>query len=196
MPKPFILASASPRRLELLRQIGLDPLVVPAQVEEICEGLKPEELVRENAQLKAKAVAKDHPEGLIIGADTLVYQDGRIFAKPKDPQEARLILNLLSGNAHSVYTGLALLDAASGCLVSGWRRTEVIFAPLDSAQIEAYIQSGEPFDKAGGYGIQGKGGLFVEKIQGDYGTVVGLSFPLLNELMNKLGFPLTINYSF
>ncbi|MCL1873190.1 MAG: Maf family nucleotide pyrophosphatase [Clostridiales bacterium] len=190
MQKPLILASASPRRLDLLRQIGLEPLVVPAQVREISKGLEPQELVRENAQLKAGAVAPDHPDALIIGADTLVYQDGRIFAKPKNPREARLMLELLSGSTHSVYTGLALLDTSAGRLVSGWRCTEVIFAPLNSAQIEAYIASGEPFDKAGGYGIQGKGGLLVEKINGDYGTVVGLSFPLLNELMTKLGIPL------
>lgn len=188
--REITLASASPRRLELLRQIGVEPRVCPVDIAEqsSLERCTPAELVRLNARRKAAKVytlgfAKS---SIIIGADTVVVLNGRLFGKPRDAAEATAMLQALCGQRHSVYTGICIIDAQTGQSAAGSRRTLVRFAALSGEQIAAYVAGGEPLDKAGAYGIQGAGGLFVEAIRGDYGTVVGLSLPLLAKLAQRL----------
>ena len=191
--RTIILASASPRRLDLLRQAGVEPRIFPVQVEEAGQlggaGLdSPEQLVMANARLKARAALSRlaGTDALILGADTLVYGRDRLLGKPWDPQEAREMLALLSGAQHSVFTGQCLIDAVSGAETAACSQTRVSFASLSRAEIAAYVASGEPLDKAGAYGMQGLGGLFVDSISGDYSTVVGLSLPLLYKMVKRL----------
>ena len=188
--KKIVLASASPRRLELLRQIGVEPIVRPVETaeEQRLMGRGPAHLVQANARLKAQAatVGGVAHSSIIIGADTVVILGGRLFGKPGEAAEAAAMLRELSGQRHSVHTGICLIDTDSGYSVCGSNRTLVRFAELSEEEIARYVASGEPLDKAGAYGIQGKGGLFVESISGDYGTVVGLSLPLLARLAREL----------
>lgn len=188
--KKIILASASPRRLMLLRQVGVEPELFPVQVKERhdLEGLSPETLVIYNATLKAKTAAEACPSpGLILGADTVVVRGGELFGKPRDAAEAVAMLFSLSGSTHSVFTGQCLIDSESGATVAAARETQVTFDPISEEAILAYVASGEPLDKAGAYGMQGLGGLFVASICGDYSTVVGLSLPLLYQMARRLG---------
>lgn len=188
--REIVLASASPRRLELLRQIGIEPRLCPVDIAEEASLDKhtPGQLVRLNARRKAAAaqVTGRAKGSIIIGADTVVVLDGQLFSKPQNAEEAAAMLRALSGQRHSVYTGMCLIDAATGKSAVGSRRTMVRFAILSEEQITAYVATGEPLDKAGAYGIQGAGGLFVESISGDYGTVVGLSLPLLARLTQAI----------
>ncbi len=185
--RQVVLASASPRRLQLLEQIGINPLVHPVAVEEIDDPqMSPAVLVRENAMLKAWAAANECGDAVIIAADTVVAIDNRLMGKPADAVEAASMLRQLSGITHSVYTAVCLIDTATGAMTCGQRTSLVTFGEIDNEDINAYIETGEPLDKAGAYGIQGLGGMFVEKIDGDYGTVVGLSLPLLRELAANL----------
>jgi|WetSurMetagenome_2_1015567.scaffolds.fasta_scaffold628573_1 septum formation protein len=183
--RQIVLASASPRRLEILRQIGVEPLPCPVDVAELSE-LSPERdaaaLVALNAAAKARAAAALHPDQLILAADTVVILNDTLFGKPRHREEARAMLTALSGRTHQVYTGEFLLDAKSGRSVGGVDICEVTFHQLSATEIEAYLDCGEPFDKAGAYGIQGQGALLVEKICGDYYTVMGLSLALLRNL--------------
>lgn len=170
----IILASASPRRRELLTQCGLSFEAAPQPVDEtLPKGIAPEDAVAYLSRIKARACADMQSTGaLILGADTIVAKDGVIFGKPANKEEACRMLRALSGGAHQVYTGVTLLCGESThTFVS---KTSVFFYPLSAAEINAYVESGEPMDKAGAYGIQGKGGLLVEKMEGDYYTVVGL----------------------
>lgn len=169
----YILASASPRRLELLKLIKSDFSVLPADIEEnvpanITAEFSPEFL----SVQKARFVADTHPDSLVIGSDTGVFLDGTMLGKPKSEKEAADMLTKLSGRTHSVITGCALFYKGKSFSFS--EKTLVTFFPLDAAEIAEYIASGSPFDKAGGYGIQDKGGLFVKGIEGDYSNVVGL----------------------
>lgn len=185
--QPLVLASASPRRLELLQRYGLEPLIITADVEECMdEGITAELLVMDNAERKALAVEDIAPaEALIIAADTVVVLDGQVLGKPADAAEARAMLRALSGQRHVVHTGICLLDKRSGDVISGVQQTVVEFATLSDADIDAYVAGGEPLDKAGAYGIQGQGLFLVERIEGDYGTVMGLSLPLLRSLLDS-----------
>ncbi len=184
----LILASASPRRRELLAQVGVEPLLRPTCTEErlFQPGDDPAALVEENAARKALAAQHPGEDGLILGGDTLVFRQGKAYGKPASPAEARQMLGELSGREHWVYTGLCLLEQASGRLLTGHTCTLVEFLPLSQALIDAYVADGEPLDKAGAYGIQGKGALLIKRIDGDYGGVVGLSLPLLQQLYQKL----------
>ncbi|MDO4581582.1 MAG: Maf family protein [Bacillota bacterium] len=188
----IILASASPRRKSLLEQIGLHPVIMPrpcAELKQLEAGIYAASLVRENSRRKADATHAFYgysTEALIVAADTVVVLDGQLFGKPADAEQARAMLRQLSGGAHSVYTGLTLLDGLSGISVSGAETARVWFSELDDAVIDEYVAGGEPLDKAGAYGIQGMGGLLVERIDGDYTTVVGLSLPLLRRLWLEL----------
>ena len=190
MNREIVLASASPRRLDILRQIGVEPRLCPVEVAEInnLNEYGPSRLARLNARLKARAAlaCNPAPASIIIGADTVVVLEGRLFGKPRGAAEAAIMLRALSGRRHSVYTGICLVDTASGASACGVSRTLVSFAALSEEDILLYVDTGEPLDKAGAYGIQGAGGLFVEAIRGDYGTVVGLSLPLLAKLSKKL----------
>ena len=188
--QPLVLASASPRRLALLRQIGLEPQLAPADIEELAslDQHSPAQLAEVNAQQKALAVRDDFRQtaAIILAADTVVVKDGHLFGKPADHQQAAAMLRQLSGHSHQVYTGICLLRAADSKLICSSNCTEVNFSQLTEEQIAAYLATGEPFDKAGAYGIQGAAGLFVESIVGDYNTVVGLSLALLGRLAEQL----------
>ena len=184
----LILASSSPRRIELLRRLGLDFEVVKPLWETRVIDDDPVEVAELTALEKARAVAGGFTEGLVIGADTVVVIDDEILGKPRDGEEARLFLRKLSGRVHRVITGIAVVDAGRGREEVDHEVTEVKFKELSEEEIELYIASGEPFDKAGGYGIQGLGSLFVEWIKGDYFNVVGLPIYRLSLLLRRFGF--------
>lgn len=180
----YILASASPRRKELLKFIISDFDCVTAEVEEVCpDNMPPESCPEYLAVLKAKAVAKNHTESIVIGADTAVFLNGTMLGKPKSEADAKSMLKSLSGKTHSVITGCALIKGEK--IKSFAVKTDVKFLCLSEAQIDSYIKTGEPLDKAGSYGIQGFGSLLVDSISGDYFNVVGLPVSRLNaELLN------------
>lgn len=169
----LVLASASPRRQELLRQIGVRFRVRPSQVDEqVSEPMMPGDLVDHLALAKARDVAAVEPGALVLGSDTIVVVDDQVLGKPRDRADAIAMLQMLSGRSHQVMTGVALV-AGSRELV-GHEVTTVQFRPLTLGEIERYVDSGEPMDKAGGYGIQGRAAAMISGIEGDYFTVVGL----------------------
>ena len=169
----LILASGSPRRKELLETAGLDFKVIVADVDEkIPDGATPREAVKALALQKAQAVAKDYEQSIVIGADTVVVCDGEILGKPKDEDDAFNMLRSLSGCTHTVCTGVALINGTE--IRNFCEVTEVEFYNLSDEEIKVYIKTGEPMDKAGAYGIQGKGCVLVKQIVGDYFNVVGL----------------------
>ncbi len=179
-----ILASASPRRYELLKNLGLNFKVIPSHAEESHEKrANLEEVVKANARLKGKSVAEKYPDALVISADTIVVLDEHIMGKPKNEQEAFEMLKALSGQTHQVYTGLGLFNGERSLLDAVC--TQVRFRALSDEEIWAYINTGEPFDKAGGYGIQGQGALLVEGINGCYYNVVGLPLTRLFTLLKE-----------
>lgn len=168
----------------MLENLGLDVKVVSADVEEKVEGSPPPPLmVQELALMKGAAAARTLRSGLVLSADTLVFSETEALGKPRDAAHAKEMLRRLSGKTHLVYTGICVIDAGTGKSATDFSVTEVVFRPLEEREIDRYIQSGEPFDKAGGYGIQGLGSLLVEKIQGDYFNVVGLPLVTLNRLL-------------
>lgn len=171
----LVLASASPRRREILENLGFAFTVRPSNAEEIIgENQTPSETVESLAFQKAQSVAKTAADGeIVLGADTVVVYDGKILGKPHDRRDAENMLHLLSGKTHEVYTGVCLADR-NGVLNSFSACTKVTFYPLSDEEIARYVDSGEPMDKAGSYGIQGKGCYLVEGIDGDYFNVVGL----------------------
>lgn len=185
----FILASASPRRRELLKQIGVTFEVMPAKGEEVITERQPEQVVMELSRQKAEEIASGIQEEhvIILGADTVVVYDGKILGKPKDETDARRMLSMLSGNTHSVYTGVTVIVIRDGESQSHsfYEETKVTMYPMTDAQISAYIRTGEPMDKAGAYGIQGKGAVFIEKIDGDYNNVVGLPLAKIFHTVEK-----------
>ena len=171
--EPWILASASPRRKELLELAGLEFKIQPSTIEEVITKERPEEVVLELAGQKARDVW-EQTQGRVIGADTIVTYEGRILGKPVDEEDAVRMLTLLSGKVHQVYTGVSVIY--KGKETAFFEKTEVEFYPLREEKILKYVQTKEPMDKAGAYGIQGKGALFVKGICGDYYNVVG--FPI------------------
>ncbi|MFZ0212439.1 MAG: Maf family protein [Candidatus Acidiferrales bacterium] len=191
----LILASASPRRAEILRNAGFDFEVRPAHVD---ESLRPGEsaqvCVLHLAEEKARATARQFvneaaPEPtFIIGADTVVVADGEILGKPASNEEACGMLRRLSGKTHEVFTGLTVLPMSGGPAVAALEATRVTFATLTEAEIEDYVSTGEPFDKAGAYGIQGRGGKFVSRIEGCYFNVMGLPLARLYAMLRKFEF--------
>ena len=183
----IILASASPRRRELLEKAGLSFRIVPAKGEEVITKTDPAEIVEELSYQKAlevqKRKAEEEPERelLVIGADTIVAMDGKVLGKPKDEEDAVKTLMSLQGRVHQVYTGVTLIWGRGSDFTdcSFHERTDVEFYPVSEEKIRAYVKSGEPVDKAGSYGIQGKWGVYVKGIHGDYNNVVGLPVPRL-----------------
>ncbi|MDQ7041377.1 MAG: Maf family protein [Rhodothermus sp.] len=173
---PLILASRSPRRRKLLQQLGLDFEVYPSDLDETATNHRvPEQLVEQLALEKARLIAARFPEALTLGADTIVVLDGEVLNKPADEAEARAMLRRLSGRTHTVYTGVALIHPASQREMVDYEATRVTFAPLTDAEINAYVATGAPLDKAGAYGIQDDyGAVFIRRIEGDYYNVVGL----------------------
>jgi len=171
----IVLASASPRRAELLKKMGLDFRVQVAEIEEtFIPDQNLEEQIEALALRKARAVADTLSSGLVIGADTVVVIDEEVLGKPDSPEQAVLMLSRLSNRIHRVLTGLAVIDVENGQVLSGVETTRVQFRLLSRDEIIAYVQTGEPLDKAGAYGIQEKGATLVEKIEGCYFNVVGL----------------------
>jgi septum formation protein len=180
----FILASASPRRRELLQQIDASFEVKVSSVEEVTGGnLAPAEIVVENAVRKAKAVAEAFPGDAVLGADTIVFLDGRVYGKPKDGEEAKAMLRALAGREHEVATGIAWVHA--GEVFTDVETTRVFFAPLTEEAIDAYVKTGEPLDKAGAYAIQGRAAQFIESIEGSFSNVVGLPLYAVCRLAGK-----------
>lgn len=188
---PLVLASGSPRRAELLTQVGIDFAVrVSGVAEEADEpGADPAEVALTHARQKALDVAADLPGRIVLGADTVVVLDGRVLGKPDSPQVARETLATLSGRRHDVMTAVALaLGAADGpeLLATDHVRTRVQFRELHPDEIAAYVDSGEPMDKAGAYGIQGRGALLVRRIEGCYFNVVGLPLSRTWEMLRAV----------
>lgn len=187
--KEIILASASPRRRELLQQIGIQSLVRPSHAGEETDITRPDALVEELSRRKCLDIAKETEEGIVLGADTVVSIDGKILGKPADKAKAAQMLKLLQGREHQVYTGVTLAkkkekklcheETFSVC-------TKVFVSKMSDEEIEAYIATGEPMDKAGAYGIQGAFARHIEKIEGDYCNVVGLPLAALYERLKFL----------
>lgn len=184
----FILASASPRRKSLLEALGCTELVIrPARCEEIVPpGLSPADTVMALALQKAEDTAARslEPDAVILAADTIVVRDGEILGKPRDAAQAKAMLRSLSGRSHEVFTGVAILRGDKRRV--RYARTEVFFRDLSPQEIEAYVATGEPLDKAGAYGIQGRAALFAEKLHGDFYNVVGLPLYLTGQMLQEL----------
>jgi septum formation protein len=185
----LVLASGSPRRRELLRALGLAFEVRAPNIDEtVLPGEEPAAHVERLARAKAEAIVR--PRELILAADTVVVLEGEIFGKPMDAADARRMLARLAGRTHGVRTGVAVHDSESGATWAGVAATAVRIGALDAAEIARYVQSGEPLDKAGAYGIQGLGALLVEEIDGNYTNVVGLPLPLVADLVREAGYDL------
>lgn len=181
----LILASASPRRKELISLISKEVKIYPADVDESFDSSFDAETVPEMLSVrKAKAVAELFPEDTVIGSDTSVIIDGKILGKPKDEEDAKNMLRLLSGNTHKVITGCAIFK--NGRSLSFSETTEVIFYPLTEKEISDYVLTREPMDKAGAYGIQGYGSLLIKEIKGDYFNVVGLPVSKLSRILKRI----------
>ena len=184
--EPLVLASASPRRAEILRAVGWPFEASPADVDESRgEGEEAVAYVRRLAREKAEAVARTRLFGLVLGADTVVVLEGEVLGKPRDADDARRMLRALGGRRHEVLTGVALVRAESGRCVVGHEQTRVRFGELSEEEIDEYVGTGEPADKAGAYAIQGRAALFIEGIEGDFWNVVGLPVRLLYRLARE-----------
>jgi septum formation protein len=182
----IVLASASPRRRELLKKIVDDFRVVPSGVDETKIGERnPVEFALEAAVLKARDVGGHYPDSLVIAADTIVCLGDMIIGKPRDRRDARRILEALSGTRHRVITAVALFKKDEGKLRSGYEESFVRFRKLDASAIDAYLNTGDPLDKAGSYAIQEVNDAFVESLEGDYDNVVGLPVGLLRRLLEQ-----------
>lgn len=186
--KNLILASSSPRRKELLQTLGLSFTIQTSDVDESTSpDLSPQEVVEELALRKAREVASRLSEGIVLGSDTIVVLGEEILGKPQDEADAYRMLYALQGCEHTVYSGVALVDAATGSSEVAYSRTQVRIRPLTSDEIHAYIATKEPMDKAGSYAIQGIGSTLVEEIHGDYFTVVGLPLRLTAAMLSRFG---------
>jgi septum formation protein len=171
----YILASASPRRKKLLRQIGLKFRVAAHKVQEIDNDKYPLKTIKINAVNKCEAAARHYKNKIIISADTIVLISKKVLHKPKDPADAKRYLRMLSGKTHVVYTGICIINKVTGKSIYGYEKTEVRFRNLENEEIDYYVNKHKPLDKAGAYGIQDDFGcLFVKSIKGDYYNVVGL----------------------
>ncbi len=185
----LILASASPRRQELLSQLGLPFTVVPANIDEQHHaGETPHDYAMRMSQTKARQVAQQYPDAWVLGADTIVTIDQRILGKPQGAADAEAMLSSLSGRVHTVLTSLALAQHSRGDMTAEIVSTRVHFRPLTVAEIAAYIATEEPFDKAGAYAIQGHAGAFVDTYEGCYTNVVGLPVQRTADMLEAAGF--------
>lgn len=185
----MILASASPRRRELLSQIGIEHEVIPSNKDEILPKMHPAKAAEALSRGKALDVAKDiDDKAVIIGADTVVAYAGEILGKPKNEEDAFRMLHMLQGEEHEVYTGVTFVVKENGreYIESFCESTKVMMYPASEEEIWAYIATGEPMDKAGAYGIQGRAAAFVKKIEGDYNNVVGLPIARLYQILKNL----------
>ncbi len=183
----IILASGSPRRQELLQQIGVPYEVVKSDAEEVLDAVEgPRALAVENARRKALAVSKRYPGRVVLGADTVVFQDGAVYGKPKDAEDARNMLKSFAGRRHDVVTGVAIV-AKDGVCYTDATETKVFFNDLTDDEIAAYIATGEPMDKAGAYAVQGRAAAFIPRIEGSFSNVVGLPLAEVASLLKEAG---------
>lgn len=188
MVLPLILASGSPRRRELLATLGLPYVVQSSDVDESYEaGMEPGAIVEELSLRKAVAVADQTTSGLVLGSDTIVVLDNQVLGKPQDETDAFAMLRALTGREHTVYSGVALVDASTRRSEVSHSSTKVRIRSMSDEEIRAYIATKEPMDKAGSYAIQGIGATIVEGIVGDYFTVVGLPLGLTADLLKRFG---------
>jgi septum formation protein len=184
----LILASASPRRIELLQRVGLSFQVIPSGLEERAQpGESPPERVLRLSVAKAEALARRHPDAWVLGADTIVVIDGRVLGKPADREEAKAMLQTLSGREHTVYTGFSVLTGGGSRAVARAIASTVLFKTISEEEIDWYVQSDEPYDKAGGYAVQGMGALFIQEIRGSYTNVMGLPLCEVIEVLREAG---------
>jgi septum formation protein len=186
--KTIILASASPRRRELLEKIGLKFEIEPSNYEEDTHSVQePHEFAQEISLKKAEVVARKHKNAIVIAADTFIVLDGRILGKPHTENEAREMLETINGKSHYVITGFTIIDTEKTKALSRSVETKVYIKKLTLAEIHAYVRSKEPLEKAGAYAIQGLGSVIVEKIEGDFFNVVGLPLSALAEALKEFG---------
>ena len=186
----MILASASPRRKEILENFGFSFKTIVKNIDETSDKTRAEDKILEIAEKKARAAAIDFPDENVIGADTVVVVDGKILGKPKDKKEAFSMLKSLSGRSHEVITAFSFININKNISYSDYEITKVYFKNLTDDEINWYINTKEPMDKAGAYGIQGKGAFFVEKIEGDFFSVMGFPLGKFVRFLNKTGFNL------
>ena len=184
--KMLILASASPRRAEILSMLGYEFEIIPASCDENTHGLTAKEAVGELARRKAQAVADLYPDRTVLGSDTLVTLEGKVLGKPKSEEDAANMLRTLSGKTHSVFTGISAVSGNKS--VTETVEAKVTFRTLTEKEIADYIATGEPMDKAGAYGIQGKGAILVDSIEGDFFNVMGLPAARVYLLLKNFGF--------
>ena len=188
----FVLASASPARRKLLQMVGIEPTVCPSDFDESqIQSQDPEELVKILAKCKAKTVANKYRDVLILGCDSVLAVNGQIYGKPESPQVAIARWQQMRGRVGTLYTGHALLDLKTNRKIIRCGITKVYFANISDRAIAAYVSTGEPLKCAGSFALEGKGGLFVEKIEGCHSNVIGLSLPLLHQMLDELGYNVT-----
>lgn len=198
--RPLILASASPRRQELIALLGIPYRITPPAgvIEDLIDGMLPDRLVVYLANKKALWVAQTVEEGIVLGADTIVVCEGSVLGKPQDEAEAMQMLRLLNGREHQVFTGLALLDTVNGQVVREQSEavcTRVWFRRVDDQHLSRYVQTGEPLDKAGAYGAQGYGSTLIERIEGCYFNVVGLPVSRVGAMLESWGIQLLKSFA-
>ncbi|HAZ43077.1 MAG TPA: septum formation inhibitor Maf [Cyanobacteria bacterium UBA11371] len=188
----FVLASASPARRKLLQNAGIEPIVRQSDFDESQVQLSdPAELVQILAQRKAETVASQFRDALVLGCDSVLSVNGEIHGKPADVEEAIARWQIMRGNVGDLYTGHALIDTKQGKTLVQLQVTRVYFADVSSSQIAAYVATGEPLKCAGCFALEGRGGLFVEKLEGCHSNVIGLSLPLLRRMLGELGYDVT-----
>jgi septum formation protein len=184
----LILASSSPRRQQFLHELGIDFSVEVKEIDESCEaGETPERVVKRLAEAKAAEMARQFPNAYVLAADTVVAIDDEILGKPKNSADAERMLKRLSGRWHEVWSGFSIQKPADSLCVQQAVRTKVLFRELTEDLCRAYVLTGEPLDKAGGYGLQGRGGFLVEKIKGSYSNVIGLPVAQVIDIMLQYG---------
>ncbi|MBR8701722.1 dTTP/UTP pyrophosphatase [Fusobacterium sp. DD29] len=186
----MILASKSPRRKEILENVGFELKIIGSDIDEKSDEKENIEKIKDIAYQKTYFIAKEHKDEYVVGADTIVELDGEIIGKPKSRENAVEILKRLSGKNHNVITGFCLININKGILIKDFGITKVFFKDLDDSMIEWYVDSGQPMDKAGAYGIQDKGSVFIEKIEGDFFTVMGFPIEKFVAHLKKLGIEL------
>lgn len=188
----FVLASASPARRKLLQTAGIEPIICPSDFNESQVQLEdPIELVQTLALHKAQTVASQFTDALILGCDSVLAIDGQIYGKPESEEMAIARWQKMRGNQGILYTGHVLIDRRQNEQLIRCGITKVYFAPISDGEIEAYVKTGEPIKCAGSFALEGKGGLFVEKIEGCHSNIIGLSLPLLNKMLGELGYKVT-----
>ena len=184
--KTIILASSSPRRKEILEKTGLPFIIDPSNSDEdMTQNLEPKDLAKALSLAKAKDVAKRHKNAIVIGADSIITLNGKVLGKPHTEEREIEMLTELSGSIHSAITGYTIIDTDSGKIVSDAVETKIYFRKLTQDEIKNYVATGKPLDKAGAYAIQGKGALFVEKIEGDYYNIMGLPLSAVVEKLKE-----------